>query len=534
MIALNNSYFLFFRRWAWLMALLMLVTAATAFLLSRSEPVQYEAKARLIVGPGVDSLNPDLDALRTGGQLMQTYTRLATTRPLIEAVIKELKLQTIPVELLKQITVNPDVEAQIVTIRTVDTDPERAVLITNSLADQLVALSPDGTDGTVNEQRSSRWMIRQFIEDTNERIRTLEQQLQDEMVRPADPVIQSVIDNTETRIDQLGVSLPTTAPDQQGTILDQIATERKRLYDLQAMERESQQTLVDEISQERNRLFEAQRTMAQLDSDLENSFTNQVKIIERAEAVPAGSQLPYKVGGGALAGAILGLLFALGYEYFRPTGQKQASEATALASPVVGTALLPLHAARPGEERLLVQQLPINPSEEDYRRLGATLFPGEESGKGMLHSVLLSSARPDEDISEIVAGFAVTLAELGHEVILVDANLRHPYMASLFEIENRRGLHEILLDPEAAIPLVPVRWAPGLSLLPAGTPTPNPVNLFASSQVGALISQLERQADIVLVAGLPLLSSPESLLLVPYVDGVVLLDRSLATVPAAA
>ena len=98
----------------------------------------------MIVGPGVDGLSPDLNDLRAGGQLMQSYAELATTRPVLQEVVSQAGLPLEPDKLDNKLRISVDKEAQILTIRVEDNDPTRAATIANTLAAVLLRLSPSG------------------------------------------------------------------------------------------------------------------------------------------------------------------------------------------------------------------------------------------------------------------------------------------------------------------------------------------------------------------------------------------------------
>src|SRR3989304_4394400 len=93
------------RRWLWLLILAALVTGLAGYLAVKDRPAAYQSSVKLLVGPGIDAPNPDLGALRTGGQLMHTYAELVETAPLLEAIIKELQLDVGAVQLGKMIDV---------------------------------------------------------------------------------------------------------------------------------------------------------------------------------------------------------------------------------------------------------------------------------------------------------------------------------------------------------------------------------------------------------------------------------------------
>ena len=78
------------RRYSWLFVLAAVVASLITFFVYSQQPRLFEAKTRLLVGPTVDSPSPDLNALRIGGQLMQTYADLVTTRPFLESINNKL------------------------------------------------------------------------------------------------------------------------------------------------------------------------------------------------------------------------------------------------------------------------------------------------------------------------------------------------------------------------------------------------------------------------------------------------------------
>jgi len=155
----DQLYLNILRRWLWLIIFAAVLAGATAYVVGKLQPHVYEASTRLIVGPGVDGLNPDLNDLRAGGQLMQTYAELATTRPVLEAVDSELTFASEFNELESNVSVSVDEETQILKISVRDGDPDKATDIANALASVLLSLSPSGGESPaaiLNEQMGRR------------------------------------------------------------------------------------------------------------------------------------------------------------------------------------------------------------------------------------------------------------------------------------------------------------------------------------------------------------------------------------------
>ena len=77
-------------RYLWLLVLAALIAGLTTFFQLSSQPVAYRATTDLLIGPTLDSPSPDLNSLRIGGQLGQTYAEVLTTSSFLEAVNSKL------------------------------------------------------------------------------------------------------------------------------------------------------------------------------------------------------------------------------------------------------------------------------------------------------------------------------------------------------------------------------------------------------------------------------------------------------------
>ena len=495
---MEQRYFLIIRRWFWLILLAAIFTSGITYVLLRNQPPTYTAKARLIVGPGIDSPNPDLNDLRTGGQLMQTYAELATTRPVLKSVIQELNLDLSPDDLKRKIKVKTDTETQILNIRVTDADPRLTADIANAVAESLVGMSPSGTDGPEDQ---------------------IKQQIQKQAIK-----LEEDIRSSEALLAELEAKLQTTTiPAEERLILEQIA-------------------------QERGRLTEARRTLATLYQTIQSSYTNQVKIIEPAvTAEPVDANLRLTV----LLAGMFGLMLALGiaflFEYLDDTVKTPEELAHVTGVPLLGTISKYKVQNSSGPQRFLAYVAPDSAAAAAYQTIGTKLllsgyvakvygseYQAEESPAhdgdeqplaipetNKVPAVLVGDTDTDGDAGEVASNLAIALAQSGHRVVLVDANLHNPTIGALFGIAGQYGLSNLLVDTKSPVHPVPVDWMPGLSVLPAGPSLSNPFELLTSSRMVDIWYALKHQADIVIVAAAPLLSSADSLILASRVDGVV-------------
>jgi len=137
-------YWRVIRRWAWLIILCPLIAALAAGLISLQLPKVYEAQVSILVRPSqpLSIVDPGVAALTTD-QVLRTYARLMTERPLLEKVISDQGLKTDPVSLSKQIRVTPQPNTAILDVAVRDTDPGRARNTANTVVNDFITQIKD-------------------------------------------------------------------------------------------------------------------------------------------------------------------------------------------------------------------------------------------------------------------------------------------------------------------------------------------------------------------------------------------------------
>lgn len=464
------------RRWLWLFVLAAVVAGAISYSIESRNPPLYATTARLIVGPGIDSPSPDLNDLRAGGQLMQTYAELPETTPFLRTVIEQLNLTITPTQLDNMITVYTNTDTQLLSIDVVAPDPAMATAIANSVAETLVRNSPSGGETPAG---------------------TLHQQIkrQAEEIEASIPVISQRIEELEQNI---------------------AATE----------DVEAQQFLAEQLLVERERLDEYRGTLTGLFETLQRSATNQVKIIEPARPPTlVASRLWLAVAIGVLAGLTFSALFVFSYEYLTDSVDTadEMTEATGVAT--LGTLARSKPQQGPAHQRMVVRAQPASAASEEYRTAAIKLLFARQTGQPM-RSILMTSVEEGQDIGEIAANLAIVLAQTGSRVVLVDGNMQRPTIGQHFGFLDRCGLTDVLRGACTAADPTAVHWAPGLFVLPSGPLTENAFTLLASPRMVDVLEELQARADIVLITASPLSSSADSLFLAPRVDGVILVAQS--------
>jgi len=171
---------------------------------------------------------------------------------------------------------------------------------------------------------------------------------------------------------------------------------------------------------------------------------------------------------------------------------------------------------------------PRSPAAEAYRTLRTNIQ--FSSLDNPVRTLLVTSSRPDEGKSLAVANLAITFAQMGSTVALVDADLRRPALHALFGVSNEQGLTSFILNASSNSASSPLPFAytsiPNLKLLTSGPLPPNSAEVLGSSRMRELISRLKDEAEYVLFDAPPVLALTDAAVLAAKVDGTLLVIKS--------
>jgi capsular exopolysaccharide synthesis family protein len=174
------------------------------------------------------------------------------------------------------------------------------------------------------------------------------------------------------------------------------------------------------------------------------------------------------------------------------------------------------------DDHLVAVHSPQSFEADQYRILRHFL---DQHGGGPKRQVLgITSPTAGDGKTTTAVNLAVTLAQSpGARVVLIDADLRRPFVATSLGLDDRRGpgLAATALDPKLELEQL-VRPTPfNVDVVPAGPSTPSAYRLFDSARVGQLLDQARRQYDHVVVDTPPVLLVPDCRLMSQWVDGFI-------------
>jgi capsular exopolysaccharide synthesis family protein len=227
-------------------------------------------------------------------------------------------------------------------------------------------------------------------------------------------------------------------------------------------------------------------------------------------------------------GLLLGLAIGVGAAILRETLDTSVKSAGDVQD-LVGAKPLGAIAEDPdaGTRPLIVHHDPQAPRAEAFRQLRTNLqFVDVDQPP---RSVVLTSAVASEGKSTTCCNLAITVAQAGGRVILVEGDLRRPKVADYFGLEGAVGLTSVLTGAcDLDVALQP--WGRNLlSILPSGPLPPNPSEILGSHVMQELLKRLEEMADLVIIDAPPLLPVTDAAVIARHTDGAVLVVRHGST-----
>lgn len=178
-------------------------------------------------------------------------------------------------------------------------------------------------------------------------------------------------------------------------------------------------------------------------------------------------------------------------------------------------------------KELIAQRDPKSPVSEVFRTLRTNIQFMSTNKK--LKTLLVTSTFPSEGKSWVTSNLAVTFAQAGNKVILIDADMRKGRQYTIFGVSPRPGLSNYLsgLDEKNSDEIDISKYiqkteVENLLIMTAGNIPPNPSELLVSEQMVKLLDDLKEVCDIVIIDGTPCELVTDSVILSRIVDTTVI------------
>lgn len=463
-----KQYLIPLRKWWWLLIATTVVSTLSAFAATQLQDPLYQTKTTLMIGQAIEDPNPNNNAIFLTQQLSQSYIQMAQLQTIRQATMDDLGLDWLP-----EYRVGAVPNTQLLEITVIDTSPVRAQAVANTLAQHLVARSPTSTERE-DQQRQS------FI---SEQLDSLE----------------TNISETEAEIARL-----------QSEIANMISA--RQIADTQA-----------QIAALETKLNTLQTNYGTLLSNTREGAINTLRVIEPAPipSTPVNANRLNTI----LLGAAIGLTLSAGaaylMEYLDDTLKTPQEISQALDLPVIGFV-----AETPGteiESAAIVAEQPRSPTAEAFRTLRTNLeFAAVDNP---IRTLLITSTDPEDGKTTIATNLAISLAQGGKRVFLIDADLRRPRIHRFLNLANDAGLSDLFRNETKLKDIVrPYPDTKGVGVITSGSLPPNPTELLASERMKRILEEAKTLADTVIIDSPPFLVS-DSTILAARTDGILLVMR---------
>jgi capsular exopolysaccharide synthesis family protein len=271
--------------------------------------------------------------------------------------------------------------------------------------------------------------------------------------------------------------------------------------------------------------------------------SNNVHVVDRARPPlsPIRPRRTLNVLVSLLVGFVLGCVLALFNEYLdnsvkTPEEVEQLVSLPALGiipsvasiSSRTGQRALPGPEAKGSTSDLATMVEPHSVVSEAYRALRTSILLS--TSKHPPQVILITSGQPREGKTTTALNLAITLAQRGDRVVLIDSDLRRPRVHRAFQMSNQLGLSSYLAGatPIEQLPRQVAR-IPNLFVITAGPTPPNPAELLSSEPITALFEELRRQFDFVVLDSPPAITVADAMILAAHADGVILVAHGGVT-----
>jgi capsular exopolysaccharide synthesis family protein len=449
-------------RWAWLWLVAMALAGIASYRVSSDLPKVYQAQTKLLVGSSdLTSGAGEFSVAQTASQITATYSQVITTSPVLEAALAAGGFDLSPSAVAGLVSAAPVTGTQLIQITVRAADPDFAAKFANLVAAafmQRIEASQTGRYAAVEES-----LARQV----------------DQLAATQDALTRQVAD--------LQAQPPSTVRDEALAPLQFQLTQAQASYT--AAQRSYQDVLLAKARS-----------------------TNPITVVE--PATPPTEAIQPQVRQNVLVAAGLGLLIALGAAYLvellddRLRSADRVQRLTGM--PPLGT----IPRVQAGGNSAGAAEIA-----SAFQLLSANVMSALAGRE--FRAILVTNTSPGDGATTIAVNLALTVAQSGRRVILVDADVAQPSLQHLFGIRRHTGLTSLLANPQLAVAkLLAEGHFPGLWVLPAGSAS-SEASALGSEHMQRILTELRELADVVVVDAPGVPGPGGAAALATWVDGVV-------------
>ena len=255
--------------------------------------------------------------------------------------------------------------------------------------------------------------------------------------------------------------------------------------------------------------------------------TGNIRVIDPAE-VPRDPVRPRKRLNILLAiivGLVTGTGLAFFFEYLDNTIKLPEDIKRYLHIPYLGPvpAIAMDSGGNPHDEEkpeFVTMHSPKSTSSEAYRRIRTSIL--FSSAENQPQVIIVSSAAPGEGKTITTTNLAITMAQSGSRVIILDCDMRRPKVHKIFGISREIGLSNILVGGCKVEEAIVHTQIPNLDVIPCGPIPPNPSEILGSERMANLLDRLRENRTQIIIDSPPITAVTDAVVLAKIADGLVM------------
>ena len=540
-----KNYLQILIRWVWLLLLCTLLGVGSGYVISQLAEPTYQATTKILISKDLSDQNSQFAAMNTQ-QLIDAYVQLLSSANIVDEASHRLntEIDITNIAQIQQVRSTP-----VIQIAIEDNDPEQAAAIANTLVEVLMDQNTQAS-GYAETEASLKNKISQ-VEDQISTLQTelnqiSNEKLQSQLKQVNDQIttLQNEISKLSTEIGLLAsLNFPTA---EQST---QLAEKQAQLGQLQSLVTQYQQVRINLEYFGKSTLNSGNPVddlrLQLLQSTLDHYQTIYLDLLDNLQTVqlahlrntptiepieiatpPANPVRPRPLIYSMLAG-IIGLVLAIGIvfiiEYVDDTLKTPQDVQQALNIPVLGYIANKQPVQKMERGLPTAWQLHSETSEAiNALRTNLEFAVVQSSLKSLL---LLGINESGESKTSIAADLAVSYAQSGSSVVLLDADLRNPSVHRYFGLANEIGFSNLLAgDSKIEAAGRKIEGLDGLTIIAGGSATPAPVTEGGTipNRIIKILDILKKQSDVIIIDA-PSINIADSWVLASKVDGVLLI-----------
>jgi capsular exopolysaccharide synthesis family protein len=542
-----KNYLQILIRWIWLLILFTVLGAGSGYIASRLAKPTYQASTKILVSKDLSDQNSQFAAMNIQ-QVIDAHVQLLSSASVINEASQRLNFEIN----LKELGSVQQVEStNVIQITMEDRDPQRAATIANMLVEVLIDQNSRASGYASTEEN-----IKQSITEVEDQIADLQTQLnqisneklQSQLKQVNDQIatLQNQISKLSAEIGPLvSIGFPTAEQS------SQLAEKQSELTQLQSMLTQYQQIRINleyygkpslnasdlgnDLQQQliQSTLDHYQKTYFDLLDILQTvqvAHLRNTRTIEQIEkATPPDKPIRPQRSIYTILGGVVGLLLAMGLifiiEYLDDTLKTAQDVQQTLDIPVLGSITNVQPAPNRTKDLPVAWQLPSHTSGAiNALRTNLEFAIAKSSLKTLL---VLGVNESGESKTSMATDLAISYAQSGSRVVLLDADLQNPSVHRYFGLANENGFSNLLADDSKTKAAgKKIEGLDRLTIITGGNafPAPGTDGVTKPNRIVKILDILRQQSDVIIIDA-PSINVADSWVLASKADGVLLIIR---------